>query len=205
MNIIEKPLGELAPYENNPRRISADAVNAVAESIRQFGFKVPIVIDASGVIVCGHTRYQAAQSLGLASVPCIVADDLTPEQVKAFRLADNKTAELTAWDFSALEAELDALSGAFDMDAFGFDMTDGENALESDEGYTDEFTLPNGDRRPITEISFTFSDDEAETVKEAIRVMKRSDAFKDYENPLNQNSNGNALFLVVSEWLAQRI
>lgn len=136
MNIIEKPLGELTPYENNPRRISADAVNAVAESIRQFGFKVPIVIDASGVIVCGHTRYQAAQSLGLASVPCVVADDLTPEQVKAFRLADNKTADFSVWDNKKLLEELDELSKMADDlftgfelgDTFGLDVLDEENS-----------------------------------------------------------------------------
>lgn len=122
LKVAEKPLSDLKPYENNPRNIGENAVAAVAESIRQFGFRVPIVVDAHGVIVCGHTRYQAAQSLGLASVPCVVADDLTPEQVKAFRLADNRTSELSAWDFSALETELDALSDAFDMGAFGFDL-----------------------------------------------------------------------------------
>ena len=123
MEIIQKPLEEIIPYENNPRRIGEDAVNAVAESIRQFGFRVPIVIDAHGVIVCGHTRYQTAQSLGLASVPCIVADDLTEEQIKAYRLADNRTSELSAWNFSALEAELDALeidAPSLDLSAFDF-------------------------------------------------------------------------------------
>lgn len=131
--VAEKPLSDLKPYENNPRRIGDDAIAAVAESIRQFGFRVPIVIDADGVIVCGHTRYQAAQSLGLASVPCIVADDLTEEQIKAYRLADNRTSELSAWDFSALEAELDALSGAFDMGAFGFDFdSDAGNDAEAE-------------------------------------------------------------------------
>ena len=86
-------LDELRPYENNPRR-NDRAVEAVAKSIEQFGFKVPIVIDADNVIVCGHTRYRAAQKLKLKSVPCIVAEDLSPAQVKAFRLADNKVSEL---------------------------------------------------------------------------------------------------------------
>lgn len=95
--IVYKRLDELKPYENNPRR-NDKAVDAVAASIEQFGFKVPIVIDNDNVIVAGHTRYKAAGKLNMDEVPCIVADDLTPEQIKAFRLADNKTA---SWMFSA--------------------------------------------------------------------------------------------------------
>lgn len=118
MNIIEKKLTELIEYENNPRN-NDGAVEAVAESIKQFGFKVPIIIDSEGVIVAGHTRKRAAEHLGLKTVPCIVADDLTPEKIKAFRLADNKTAELASWDFDKLEQELAEL-GDMDMTAFGF-------------------------------------------------------------------------------------
>ena len=119
MQIIEMPTGDLIPYENNPRN-NAPAVKAVAESIRAFGFKVPIVIDKQNVIVCGHTRLQAALRLGLDSVPCVRADDLTEEQVKAFRLADNKTAELAEWDIDKLEQELAELDN-WDMSAFGFE------------------------------------------------------------------------------------
>lgn len=121
MQIVEKDIAELRAYENNPRD-NGGAVEAVAESIKQFGFKVPIVIDNKNVIVCGHTRLKAAKRLGVASVPCIVADDLTDEQIKAFRLADNKTGEIAEWDFEALEKELAELT-AFDVDmtAFGFD------------------------------------------------------------------------------------
>lgn len=118
MKIVEKRIEELREYENNPRH-NDGAVDAVAESIKQFGFKVPIVIDTDGVIIAGHTRRKAAEKLGLEVVPCIVADDLTPEQIKAFRLADNKTGELAAWDFEKLEEELAALS-EIDMSAFGF-------------------------------------------------------------------------------------
>jgi site-specific DNA-methyltransferase (adenine-specific) len=112
----------LRPYAQNPRKNEA-AVPKVAESIRQFGFKVPLVIDSNNVIVAGHTRYKAAQQLGLEYVPCIVADDLTPAQIKAFRLADNKVSELSEWDFAALNAELDALPD-FDLSAFGFMAAD---------------------------------------------------------------------------------
>lgn len=124
MKIITKRLDELREYENNPRH-NDGAVDAVAASIREFGFKVPIVIDSDNVIIAGHTRKKAAEKIGLAEVPCIVADDLTPEQVKAFRLADNKVSEFATWDFGKLELELAELS-EMDMTAFGFDIPDEE-------------------------------------------------------------------------------
>ena len=105
MTIVEKKLSEIRPYENNPRRNDA-AVDYVANSIREFGFKVPIVLDADGVIIAGHTRYKAAKKLGMKSVPCVMADDLSPAQVKAYRLADNKVGELAEWDFDLLDIEL---------------------------------------------------------------------------------------------------
>ena len=119
MNIVFKKLSDIRPYEKNPRK-NDEAVKYVAESISQFGFKVPIVIDSNGVIVAGHTRYKAAKKLNLKEVPCIVADDLTDEQIKAFRLADNKVAEKAEWDFDLLGDELDELFD-FDMTLFGFD------------------------------------------------------------------------------------
>lgn len=135
MQIIEKKINELKPDEKNPRK-NDNAVDYVAKSIEQFGFKVPIVIDSNGIVVCGHTRMKAAKKLGIKSVPCVIADDLTDEQIKAFRLADNKTAELSEWDFDLLNQELD---GIFDIDMgdFGFDSmdfdSDGEKEIIEDE------------------------------------------------------------------------
>ena len=128
MQIIDKKIGEIKPYEKNPRK-NDSAVDAVANSISQFGFKVPVVIDKDNIIVCGHTRYKAAQKLGLDVVPCVVADDLTDEQIKAYRLADNKVAELAEWDIDLLGEELD---GIFDIDMsdFGFDLSDEEEETE---------------------------------------------------------------------------
>ena len=117
MNIVEKKLSEIIPYEKNPRR-NDEAVKYVAESIKQFGFKVPVVIDKDNIIVAGHTRYKAAKKLSLDNIPCIIADDLTDEQIKAFRLADNKTGEMAEWDFELLNSELSELD--FDMGDFGF-------------------------------------------------------------------------------------
>lgn len=118
MNIIEKNLTDIKPYEKNPRK-NDNAVECVANSIKEFGFKVPIVIDKDGVIVAGHTRYKASKKLGLDKVPCIVADDLTDEQIKAYRLADNKVSELAEWDIDLLGEELDNI---FDIDMKMFDF-----------------------------------------------------------------------------------
>lgn len=121
MTIVEKKLSELKPYEKNPRH-NDDAVKYVKNSIKQFGFKVPIVIDKNGVIVAGHTRYKASQELNLKTVPCVVADDLTEKQIKAFRLADNKTAEKAYWDFDLLNEEIEDIDVDFDMGDFGFNV-----------------------------------------------------------------------------------
>ena len=126
MQIYDKRLDEIKPYENNPRH-NDNAVDAVANSIREFGFKVPIVVDSEGVIVAGHTRYKAAKKLGLQTVPCLVADDLTQEQVKAFRLADNKVGELATWDLDTLKVELDNI-GEIDLSGMGFDLNDDKPA-----------------------------------------------------------------------------
>ena len=130
MQICDKRLDEIKPYENNPRH-NDNAVDAVANSIREFGFRVPLVVDSEGVIVAGHTRYKAAQKLGLQTVPCLVADDLTDEQVKAFRLADNKVGELATWDLDALKVELDNI-GEIDLSGMGFDLTLHDEYTEPD-------------------------------------------------------------------------
>jgi ParB/RepB/Spo0J family partition protein len=113
-------INDLRPYENNPRH-NDEAVKYVTNSIKEFGFKVPVVIDANNVIAAGHTRYKAALNLGYKEIPCVIADDLTPEQIKAFRLADNKTHEFSAWDFSLLEEQLESIS-ELDMSVFGFEV-----------------------------------------------------------------------------------
>lgn len=123
IKIIYKEIDELIPYINNPRN-NTNAVNAVASSIKNFGFKNPIVIDDGNEIINGHTRMLAAKKLGLTKVPCILADDLSDEEKKAFRLADNKTSELAEWDFNLLDIEIKELGEMdldFDMSDFGFE------------------------------------------------------------------------------------
>lgn len=128
MKIVEKNINEIKPYEKNPRK-NDEAVKYVMESIKQFGFKVPIVIDKENVIVCGHTRYKASQKLGIEVVPCVIADDLTDEQIKAFRLADNKVSEKADWDFDLLNDEIDDILN-IDMQEFGFDIEVDEEETE---------------------------------------------------------------------------
>jgi len=133
-----KSVQVLQEYENNPRN-NDEAIKAVANSIREFGFKVPIVITSDNVIIAGHTRLKASVSLGLTEVPCIIADDLNEEQIKAFRLADNKTAELASWDLSKLEDELANLD--MDMLQFGFEEMEEllpDNAADDDFDIDDE-------------------------------------------------------------------
>ena len=152
MSVELRPLDAVRPYANNPRQ-NDDAVEAVAESIRRFGFRQPIVVDQDGVIVAGHTRFRAAQRLGLATVPVHVATDLTPDEVRAYRLADNKTAELASWDDAMLSIELDALRGAgIDWTLLGFDEEELAKLLApaGTEGLTDPDAVPEKPADPIT-------------------------------------------------------
>lgn len=137
MQIIYRDIDDLEPYANNPR-LNEEAVKYVANSIREFGWKVPVVIDRNNVIVAGHTRVKAAKQLGIREIPCIVADDLTEDQIKAFRLADNKTAELSEWDFDALNIELEDIR--MDMEPFGFEDVSEDTPIETEEDDFDEET-----------------------------------------------------------------
>jgi DNA modification methylase len=147
MQIELRDIDSITPYEKNPR-LNDDAVEAVAASIKEFGFRVPIVIGPDGVIICGHTRWKAAKKLQLAKVPVHVATDLTPEQVKAYRIADNKTAELAEWDFDQLRIEIADLQNAdFDLGLLAFDedeltrLLGGDNDAVTD-GQTDPDAVP---------------------------------------------------------------
>lgn len=129
MQVIEKELSWLKPYANNPRD-NESAVEPVAKSIKEFGFKVPIVATSDGEIINGHTRFKASKRLGLEKVPVIIADDLTDEQIKAFRLADNKVSEFSTWNEDKLRDELKQLE--MDMTEFGFEFTELTELLEEE-------------------------------------------------------------------------
>ena len=192
MNIVEKPISEITFYERNPRKNDA-AVEAVAKSIQDFGFKQPIVIDAEGVIVAGHTRVKAAKKLKLKTVPCVLADDLTEEQIKAYRIADNSTAGIAEWDIEMLLAEVAELPD-WDFAEFGL-----EDILPSPETY-DDFTLPDGEKSPFETISFTLATEQADLIRYAMGIVKNDI----HETFGNENSNGNAIYEVVRQWAEQR-
>lgn len=141
MQIVEKELTWLKPYANNPRD-NESAVEPVANSIKEFGFKVPIVATSDGEIINGHTRFKASKLLGLKKVPVIISDDLTEEQIKAFRLADNKTGELADWNEELLAKELEKLD--FNLEQFGFEKLADEFEEENNEEdpYTSKITTP---------------------------------------------------------------
>ena len=134
LNIESISVDKITPYKNNPR-FNDEAVEYVANSIREFGFKVPIIIDKNNVIVTGHTRLKAAKLLGMEKVPCIRADDLTEEQIKAFRVADNKVSEIATWDYDKLDIELEDIE--IDMSSFGLEIepidTDEPDDIDEDD------------------------------------------------------------------------
>ncbi len=185
--IIEmmKP-SDLIPYKNNPRK-NENAIDKVATSISEYGFKQPIVIDKNNVIIVGHTRWKAALKMGLEEVPVLKAEDLTPAQAKAYRIADNKTNEFADWDWEGLNLELDELK-ELDVDMDWLELS------ETGEGYTDGFALPDGEKEPFQQMTFTLSDEQAEAVQTAIKKAKQND----FSDTGNENSNGNALW-----WICQ--
>jgi DNA modification methylase len=153
MQIELKPIGQIKPYQNNPRLNDA-AVAAVANSLREFGWRQPIVVDAEYVIICGHTRFKAAQRLGLTQVPVHVARDLTPAQVKAYRIADNQTATLAEWDMDLLPLELAGLQEAsFDLSLLGFGADELARIMSgvANPGMCDPDDVPTPPEQPITQ------------------------------------------------------
>lgn len=151
----------IKPYENNPR-VNINAVDKVAESIKEFGFKVPLVINSDYVIINGHTRYEASKKLGLKNVPVIFADDLSEQQQNAFRIIDNKTHDYAEWDYETLEEELDKIS--LDMSKYGFE----ENTLDFIDEMIDSGIAGEGNDKEVWGLQITFEKKYEDLVKEAI-------------------------------------
>ena len=168
------PIDSVKPYELNPRKVLWGGVDALSESIKKFGWQKPILIDKNNVIIAGHTRLMAAQQLGLTEIPVAVADWLTDEQVKAYRLADNKIAELSEWDFEKLAEEIKATSG-IDFSELGFSEIElfgllGEfepEAFGDEEGYEDIGAA----QLKTKSVTITFEDNE----EEALRALLKTD------------------------------
>ena len=151
MKIEERLISSILPYARNPRR-NDQAINKVASSIKEFGFRQPIVVDKDGTVVAGHTRLEAAYKLGLKSVPVHVAEDLTEVQAKAYRIADNRVAQESEWDIDLLRLEMEELKDEIDLDLTGFDESELDKILvEAIEGLTDPDEVPEVEDDPVTD------------------------------------------------------
>ena len=192
MNIQQISINDLKPYPQNAKKHPAEQVEHIANSIREFGFQQPIVVDKDNVVVIGHGRLLAAKKLNMDSVPCVCADDLTDEQIKALRLADNKTNE-SEWDFDLLDMELSDIE--IDMEQFGFDIDD----ISADD-FGEDFSLPDGDKPEICEMTFTLHQEQKSLIEYAMSIVKDQIT----ETYGNTNKNGNALYEVVRQWAEQR-
>ena len=191
------PIKALKPYEKNTRKHQKKDVDNIAMSIEKFGMNDPIGIWKDNIIVEGHGRLLACKQLGMNEVPCVRLDHLTDEQRREYAISHNATAELSEWDFDILPDELAEL----DFDGFDFDFgleTDGEDY--SPDEFGDDFTLPDGDKPEICQMSFTLHQRQKELIEYAISVVK-DDAKETFGNT---NGNGNALYEVVKEWAEQR-
>lgn len=205
MEIKTLKLKDLKPYDKNPRH-NDEAVELVANSIKEFGFKVPIVIDRNNVIVCGHTRYMACKQLKIKEVPCVVADDLTDNQIKAFRLADNKVAEKAEWDNDLLNAELDDIVN-IDMEDFGFEFKfdDDETGTDSNGFIADQ----NENVRSVYMYNLDFYDESRTTGKYFMPIVKATDYIPNdligFNYALSSNEFDKGIHFYIDDYQFERI
>lgn len=195
-------INELLPADYNPRKeLTPDdrEYQKIKTSIETFGYVDPIIINKDKTIIGGHQRLNVLRDLGYTDIDVIEIDiDKTKE--KALNVALNKISG--EWDIDKLGLLLNELkTDNFDLDITGFDADELDGILFNVDELDDTFDLKDGDRTPIQTMSLTFSDDQAEIINEAIDKMKQKDTYKNYEDPINENSNGNALYLVVLEWI----
>jgi ParB-like chromosome segregation protein Spo0J len=196
MQIEQLKVGDLIPYVNNSRTHSDEQVMQVASSIKEFGFTNPILIDDDGGIIAGHGRLMAAKKLGLDEVPCIRLGHLSEAQRKAYVIADNQLALNSGWDLDSLRVEIERLDELdFDMGLLGFDADVITKLLDIEAELPE---LPDGDRDPFQQKTFTLHDEQAAVIDDAILKAKTSPLI---DTGLNENSNGNAIAWICENWL----
>jgi hypothetical protein len=197
MKAIKTKLSEVKLNPNNPRLIKDDNFKKLVQSIKDFPEMLdirPIVVNTDMVILGGNMRFKACKEAGLKEVPIIIADNLTEEQQREFLIKDNVSGG--EWDWSLLSEWDSEQLEAWGLEVGGFD-------LDSDELGTD-FTLPDGDKAPFQQMTFTLADEQADQIKNAISDIKETEEYKYAETMGNENSNGNALYLIVMQWAEQR-
>ena len=191
-------LSQIKPNENNPRIIKDDKFKKLVKSIQDFPEMLelrPIVVNSDMVILGGNMRYRALKEAGAKDVPIIIAENLTEEQQREFLIKDNVSGGEWDWDLLANEWDSEELT-EWGLDIGGFDV----NADQFDE----DFSLPDGDKAPFQQMTFTLADEQATVIKNAIEDTKKTDEYKYAETMGNENSNGNALYLIVASWAGQR-
>ena len=192
----ERNIKDLIPYANNSRTHSDEQINQVASSIKEFGFTNPVLIDEQGGIVAGHGRILAANKLGITKVPCIELKGLTEAQKKAYVIADNQLALNSGWDLDTLRLEVESLQELdFDLDLLGFDEDVIGKLLDIEAELPD---LPDGDRDPFQQKTFTLHDEQAQAIDDAISKAKLDPRI---DTGLNENSNGNAVAWICEQFL----
>lgn len=191
-------ISEIKLNPNNPRLIKDDKFEKLVKSIKEFPEMLdirPIVVNSDMVILGGNMRFKACKEAGLKEIPVIVADNLTEEQQREFLIKDNTSGG--EWDFEVLANEWDNEKlEDWGLDLVGFD-------IDSDE-FGEDFSLPDGDKSPFQQMTFTLADEQAEQIKNAIADIKATEEYKYAETMGNENSNGNALYLIIMQWVEQR-
>lgn len=193
----ESIISDLIPYVNNSRTHSEEQVNQIASSIKEFGFTNPVLIDEQGGLIAGHGRVIAAKKLGITEIPSIVLDGLTEAQKKAYIIADNQLPLNAGWDLDTLRLEIDTLKELdFDLSILGFDEDVIDKLLDIE---LDEMPiLPDGDRDPFQQKTFTLHDEQAALIDDAILKAKTSPLI---DTGMNENSNGNAIAWICEQFL----
>ena len=197
MEIIKKPIDSLIPYAKNARVHDETQIAQIAGSIKEFGFNNPVLIDKDNGIIAGHGRVMAARKLGLTEVPTILLDHLSETQRKAYILADNRIAINSAWDNEMLSLELSDIKDDVSLAMLGFNV-DELDALLKEISSTELPNLPDGDKQPFQQKTFTLHDEQFNIVDDAITKARTNPII---DTGLNDNSNGNALTLICEQWL----
>jgi len=195
-------VSDLIPYARNSRTHSDVQVNKIASSIKEFGFLNPVLIDKDNGIIAGHGRVMAAQKLGLKEVPVLQIGHLSDTQKRAYIIADNRLALDAGWDEEMLRVEFAELADmGFDLELTGFEL-DEIAGMDFDEGEEVGMPgLPDGDKEPFQQKTFTLHDEQAAIVDDAVTLARTSPLS---DTGLNENSNGNALALICQQWLDSR-
>jgi hypothetical protein len=201
MEYSQKAVKDLIPYINNARTHSDEQVTQIASSIREFGFINPIIIDDKNNVIAGHGRLLASKKLGLKEVPTVLVDHLTDTQRKAYVLADNQLALNAGWDDELLKLELAQLDDVgFDLELLGFDLDALDDLNIGEECVSDFPELPEGDRMPFQQKTFTLHDEQATLVDDAVNIARKNPLV---DTGLNENSNGNALAFICKQFLGE--